>query len=114
MFISQAMAQASEAAAQAAPVAQTTGTIFQLVLIVAIVYFILIRPQQKRIKKHEAELNSIIKGTQVVVGGFVGRVIAVQDKDKLIVELAKGVEVVVMRPYVSQVLFESQVSKTKG
>ena len=49
------------------------------------------------------------------MGGFVGRVIDVQDKDKLTVELAKGVEVVVMRPYVSQVLFESTPKKiTKG
>ena len=107
MFISEAFAQTTEAATQGAAVAPAGSMIFQLVFIVFVVYFILIRPQQKRIKKHEAELKAIIKGTEVIVAGLVGRVVEVQDEQKLLVEFADGVQVVVLRPYVSQVIFET-------
>ena len=50
MFISEAFAQTTEAASQGAAVAPAGSMIFQLVFIVFVVYFILIRPQQKRIK----------------------------------------------------------------
>jgi len=111
MFISQALAQTTEAATQAAEAAPMSGMLLQLILVVAIVYFILIRPQQKRIKKHEAELQAIIKGTKIVVGGFLGTVVEVQEDNKLLVELANGVRVTVLRPYVAQVLFETPLKK---
>ena len=113
MFISEAFAQTTEAAAQGAAVSPTGGMIFQLVFIVFVVYFILIRPQQKRIKKHEAELNAIIKGTEVIVSGLVGRVVEVKDDQKLLVEFADGVRMTVLRPYVSQVIFETPADTKK-
>lgn len=111
MFISQALAQTTEVATQAAEAAPISGMLLQLILVVAIVYFILIRPQQKRIKKHEAELQAIIKGTKIVVGGFLGTVVEVQEDNKLLVELANGVRVTVLRPYVAQVFFETPLKK---
>ena len=111
MFISQALAQTTEVATQAAEAAPMSGMLLQLILVVAIVYFILIRPQQKRIKKHEAELQAIIKGTKIVVGGFLGTVVEVQEDNKLLVELANGVRVTVLRPYVAQVFFETPLKK---
>jgi len=113
MFISQAFAQTAETAAQSATVSPTGSMIFQLVFIVFVVYFILIRPQQKRIKKHEAELNAIIKGTEVIVAGLVGRVVEVRNEEKLLVEFADGVQMVVLRPYVSQVIFETPAGTKK-
>ena len=110
MFISQAIAQTAETAAEVSP---TTGIISQLAVVVLIVYFILIRPQQKRIKKHEAALNAIIKGTQIVVGGMLGKVTGIIDDKKLIVEFAPGIEFTVMRDYVSQVLFETPENTPK-
>ena len=107
MFISEALAQTTEAVADGAAVSPAGSMIFQLVFIVFVVYFILIRPQQKRIKKHEAELNAIIKGTEVIVAGLVGRVVEIKDDQKLLVEFADGVQIVVLRPYVSQVIFET-------
>ena len=62
MFISEAFAQVTENAVQTG--GSMSHMMTQLVLIVFIVYFVLIRPQQKRIKKHEAELKAIIKGTK--------------------------------------------------
>ena len=111
MFISSAWAQAAETATGAAQTSSATGMIYQLVLIAFVFYFLFIRPQQKRIKKHEAELKAIIKGTKIVVGGLLGKVVAVQDEEKLLVEFADGVQMTVLRAYVSQVLFETPLNQ---
>lgn len=110
MFISEALAQAVETTGQtgATPVSHM---IAQLLLIVFIVYFVLLRPQQKRIKKHEAELKAIIRGTTVVVSGLVGKVVDVLGEDKVLVEFADGVQIQVMRAYISQVIFETDKKK---
>lgn len=105
MFISEAFAQATETAAQAG--GSLSHMMTQLILIVFIVYFVLIRPQQKRIKKHEAELKAIIKGTKVIVAGLVGKVVGVLGEDKVVVEFADGVQIQVMRAYISQVIFDT-------
>ena len=111
MLISQAFAQTAATAAEAAQGASAGHMIIQMALVVVIVYFILIRPQQKRLKRHEAELKAIIKGTRVVVGGIVGRVVDLDGEDKLIVELAPGMRVTVLRNYVSQVFFETPLDQ---
>jgi len=110
MLISSALAQATETAATT-PTSSATGSILQLVFIVFVFYFLFIRPQQKRIKKHETELKAIIKGTKVIVGGLLGKVVAVQDEEKLLVEFADGVQITVLRAYVSQVLFETPLNQ---
>ena len=109
MFVSSALAQVAEGAAS--QTSSATGMIFQLVIIVFAFYFLFIRPQQKRIKKHEAELKAIIKGTKIIVGGLLGKVVAVQDEEKLLVEFADGVQITVLRAYVSQVLFETPLNQ---
>jgi len=103
MFISPAFAQTAETVTgtNGSPLA---GMAIQFVLIILVCYFILIRPQQKRYKKHEAELNAIVKGVKVNVGGIIGKVVKVEPLE-LKVEIADGVEITVLRPYVTQVLF---------
>jgi preprotein translocase subunit YajC len=55
--------------------------LLQMVAIMAIFYFILIRPQQKQRKAHEERVNSLKKGDEVVTaGGIVGRVIRIQEQ----------------------------------
>lgn len=109
MFISDAFAQTVETAAQVG----TSGSpewinvIVQFGLIFFVLYFLLIRPQQKKFKEHEKSLNSIQKGTKVIVGGLLGTVNRV-DGDELKIEIADGVEVTVIKAYVSQVLNESK------
>ena len=110
MFISSALAQVADGST-GAPTSTATGMIFQLVFIAFVFYFLFIRPQQKRIKKHEMELKAIIKGTKIIVGGLLGKVVAVQDEEKLLVEFAEGVQIVVLRAYVSQVLFETPLNQ---
>ena len=101
MFISQAMAQTAATAPNAGSISSMA---IQFLLIIVICYFILIRPQQKRYKKHEAELNAIVKGVRVNVGGIIGKVVKVEPLE-LTVEVAEGVQITVLRPYVTQVLF---------
>lgn len=59
------------------------STILMYVAIGAIFYFILLRPQQKQRKQHEAMLNSIQKGDNIVTaGGIVGEVVFIQQQQK--------------------------------
>ena len=74
------------------------------VLIFVIFYMLMIRPQQRRMKAHQAALTAIKKGDEVVTGGGIrGRVAKVND-DELEVEIAQGVKVRVIKSTVSHVL----------
>lgn len=92
MFINPAFAQATTTAAGSSSM---TGMIVQLLLIFAIFYILLIRPQQKRMKEHEATLNAIKKGDTILTGGGVyGKVVSANiEQNELQVELAKDVVV---------------------
>ena len=75
-----------------------------LILIFLIFYFLLIRPQQKKQKEHKVLLDSIQRGDEILSsGGILGKVIKV-DNDKLTVEIAKGVNVSVIRSTVADVI----------
>jgi preprotein translocase subunit YajC len=94
----------------AAAAASPTGAsafllgILPWVLIFVIFYLLMIRPQQKRVKEHQAALAAIKKGDDVITGGGIrGRVTKATD-DELEVEIANGVRVRVVRGTVSQVL----------
>lgn len=100
MFITEAIA-ATETATETSPMA---GFLIQLILVFAIFYFLLIRPQQKKMKEHEDMLASIKPKDEVVTGGGIyAKVIGTED-DKLIVEIAKGVEIKVSRSSVREVV----------
>ena len=65
-----------------------------LILIFAIMYFLLIRPQQKKVKEHKAMVEGLRRGDQVVTaGGLIGKVVKVKDDGELEVELAENVKV---------------------
>ena len=75
-----------------------------LILIFLIFYFLLIRPQQKKQKEHKVLLDSIQRGDEILSsGGILGKVIKV-DNDKLTVEIAKGVNVIIIRSTVADVI----------
>jgi preprotein translocase subunit YajC len=94
---------------QAAPAGQS-GTaqllmgILPWLLIFVIFYLLMIRPQQRRVKEHQAALNAVKKGDEVVTGGGIrGRVTRVTD-DEVEVEIASGVKVRVVKSTISHVL----------
>ena len=67
-------------------------------------YFLLIRPQQKRVKDHKKMVETLRRGDQVVTaGGLVGKVVKVREDDELEVELTEGVKVRVVRSTIAQV-----------
>ncbi len=56
------------------------NTIFMIVLMIGIFYFILIRPQQKKVKKHQNMINNLSKGDEVVTeGGIYGSVVGLRE-----------------------------------
>ena len=53
----------------------TFGNFMPIILIVAVFYFIIIRPQQKKNKEHQNKLNSLVKGDEVITsGGIIGTI----------------------------------------
>ncbi|MCE0504544.1 MULTISPECIES: preprotein translocase subunit YajC [unclassified Roseivivax] len=80
-----------------------------LILIFAIMYFLLIRPQQKKMKEHQKMVEGLRRGDQVVTqGGLIGKVVKVKENNELEVELAEGVKVRVVQNTVAQVLSKTE------
>lgn len=102
MFATPAFAQA----AAGAPAGGSGSTIFflgQFVLIGLIFWFLIIRPQQKRAKEHQAVIDAVKRGDQVVTaGGIVGKVTKVEDR-MVEVEIASGVKVRVIKSTLTDV-----------
>lgn len=74
-----------------------------LVLVFVIFWFLLIRPQQKRMKEHQAQIQAVKKGDRVVTGGgLIGKVTKVGETE-VEVELAQGVRVQALKSTLSQV-----------
>jgi preprotein translocase subunit YajC len=72
-------------------------------------YFLLIRPQQKKLKEHKAMIGALRRGDQVVTqGGLIGKVSKVKDDSEIEVELAEGVKVRVVRATIAQVLSKTE------
>ena len=105
MFVSPAYAQDASAAAGGLA---AFGQFVPLILIFVIMYFLMIRPQQKRAKEHRAMVEALKKGDEVVTqGGLVGKVTAVRDQE-LEVEIAPGVKVRVIRATVTGLVNRTQ------
>ncbi|MBO6774485.1 MAG: preprotein translocase subunit YajC [Paracoccaceae bacterium] len=85
------------------------GQFLPLILIFAIMYFLLIRPQQKKVKEHQAMVGALRRGDKVVTqGGMIAKVTKVKDDNEIEVEIAEGVKVNVVKSTIATV-----VSKTE-
>ena len=74
-----------------------------LVLIFVLFYFLMIRPQQKRMKAHQAMLKALKRGDEVVLSnGMVGKVTRVEESE-VMVDIAQGVSVRVVRSMIAEV-----------
>ncbi len=83
--------------------------LFPFIALFAIMYFLLIRPQQKKLKQHQAMVASLRRGDQVVTaGGLIGKVSKIKDDAEVEVELAEGVKVRVVRSTIGQVLNKTE------
>ena len=88
--------------------------LIMLLLIFAIMYFLLIRPQQKKLKEHAAMLEALRRGDQIITqGGLVGKVVKVKDEaNEVEVEIAKGVNVRVVKSTIATVMNKTEPAKT--
>ncbi|MEM8959214.1 MAG: preprotein translocase subunit YajC [Pseudomonadota bacterium] len=106
---------ATPAYAQAGGDAMGAFTSFiPLILIFAIMYFLLIRPQQKKVKEHQKMVEALRRGDHVVTqGGIKAKVTKVhEDEGELEVEIADGVRVRVVRSTIVQVLSKTEPAKS--
>jgi len=99
--IAAAMSIITPAFAEGAAADGGFASLIPLLLIMVIFYFLLIRPQQKKLKEHRGMVDSLSKGDKVMTGGGVyGKITAVKD-DTLKVEIAEGVIIKVKRDTVA-------------
>jgi preprotein translocase subunit YajC len=90
------------------------STLVPLVLLFGIFYFLLIRPQQQRVKIHQQMVDSVRRGdTVVTAGGLIGKVAKVKDDGELMVEIADNVQVRVLKSTLTEVRSKSG-DKTEG
>ena len=83
-----------------------------IILIFVIMYFLLIRPQQKKIKEHKNMVDNLRRGDQVVTqGGILGKITKVKEGEEIEVELAKDVKVSVIRSTIVNVLSKTEPAK---
>lgn len=100
---SSAFAQAQGAAAPQGGLGQSVSFFMPLVLVFAIFYFLIIRPQQKQAKKQQEMLKAIEKGDQVITsGGIHGKIVGTTDT-VLTLEIADNVKIKVERSSVQSV-----------
>lgn len=99
MFITPAYAQTA--------VGGDGGFLIQLVpflLIFIILYFLIIRPQQRRAKEHQAMIGAVRRGDTIVTsGGLIGKVVKVVDDHEISVEIATDVKVKISRGSIAEV-----------
>jgi preprotein translocase subunit YajC len=105
MFVTPAYAQAAGGAGSA------FASFIPLILIFAIMYFLLIRPQQKKVKEHQAMVSALRRGDQILTqGGLIGKVTKVKEdgSNEIEVEIAENVRVRVIKTTVAQVLSKTE------
>ncbi len=118
IFFSDAFAQTSEVAAAAAP-EFSLSSLVPLLAIFAIFYFLIVRPQSKKMKDHQIMVNSLKVGNKVVTsGGIIGVVKEIHAKDDQVeIEISDGVNIRILKNFVTDLVRKdsekSKIEKTK-
>jgi len=85
------------------------------VLIFVIMYFLILRPQQKRVKQHQEMVKNVRRGDTVVTsGGLIGKVTKVIDDDQIEVEVADGVRIRQVRQMITDVRAKGEPVKDEA
>ena len=93
---------------------QGIQSLVPLILIFGIMYFLLIRPQQKKLKEHQMMVEALRRGDQIITqGGIMGKVTKVKDgNNEIEVEIASGVSVRVIRSTIATVVNKTEPAKS--
>lgn len=101
--------------AQAAPMGGGTDMLMSLlpfVLIFVIMYFLILRPQQKKVKAHQEMVKSVRRGdTVVTTGGLIGKVARVIDDSEIELQVSEGVKIRQLRGMISEVRAKGEPAK---
>ena len=90
-------------------------SLLPFLLIFVIMYFLILRPQQKRVKQHQEMVKNVRRGDTVITsGGLIAKVTKVVDEDKIEIELADGVRAMQMRSMVSDVRAKGEPVKDES
>ena len=104
MFITPAYAQAAGGSTN-----DMLMSLLPFLLIFVILYFLVIRPQQKRVKQHNEMVSSLRRGDVIVTnGGLVGKIAKVVDDKEISVEIAPDVKVKIVRQNIQEVRSKSE------
>ena len=110
MFVTPAFAQSAGAPA----IGDFMGMILPLVMIMAVFWFLLIRPQQRKMKEHQNLISKVARGDTIITsGGLIGRVTKVVDDTELLVEVGENVKVRVLRQGISDVRAKGEPVKAE-
>jgi preprotein translocase subunit YajC len=92
---------------------ESIQSLVPLLLIFGIMYFLLIRPQQKKLKEHQAMVSALRRGDQIITqGGVMGKVTKVKDdSNEVEVQIAEGVNIRVIRSTISTVVNKTEPAK---
>ena len=111
MFITSAFAQGAPFGLGGDSAGMITS-FMPLILIIVIMYFLILRPQQRKVKQHQEMVKALRRGDTVVTnGGLVGKVTNVVDDDHIEVEISDGVRVRHLRAMVSEVRVKGEPVK---
>ena len=90
------------------------GTFLPLILIFAVFYFLLIRPQQRKVKQHKEMLSNLKRGDKIITsGGIIGSISKVADNRELTVEVANNIEIKIAPGMVADLYTMPEVQKKK-
>ena len=112
----EALTVITPAFAQGAPSVGGSEMFIQIVpfiLIFVIMYFLIIRPKEKRAKAHQEMIKNVRRGDQIVLsGGIIGKVSKVSDEPEIELEIAEGVKVKIMRTMIAEVRSKGEPVKS--
>jgi preprotein translocase subunit YajC len=115
MFTTPAFAQGSRFGGGAGGDGGMLMSLLPFVLIFVIMYFLILRPQQKRVKQHQEMVKNVRRGDTVVTnGGLVGKVTKVIDDDQIEIEIADDVRIRQMRQMVADVRAKGEPVKEEA
>jgi preprotein translocase subunit YajC len=115
MFVTPAFAQGSLFGGGAGGEGGMIMSLLPFVLIFVIMYFLILRPQQKRAKQHQDMVKNVRRGDTVITnGGLVGRVTKVVDDDQIEIEIADDVRIRQMRGMLAEVRAKGEPVKDEA
>ena len=90
-------------------------SLLPFVLIFVVMYFLILRPQQRRVKQHQEMVGALRRGdTVVTTGGLIGKISKVVDDREIQLEIAEGVRVRTVRSMIAEVRAKGEPVKDEG